>query len=104
MSKVIITIDEVAKVGQLANLTISADESRRFADQFSATIDVVNQLNEIDTQGIPPTSQVNHLENVTRPDVVDKDRILTQAEALSGAKNVHRGFFVVKQILEKDSE
>lgn len=104
MAKITITIDDVAKVALLANLTISDDEKKLFAEQFSTTIDVINQLNEIDTKGLAPTSQVNHLENVTRPDVIDKDRILSQEQALSGAKNIYQGFFVVKQILEKDSE
>ncbi len=104
MPKTIIATADIVKVAILANLTISDEEKKLFTDQFSQIIDVVDQLNEIDTTGVVPTSQVNHLENVTRPDVVDKDRILTQAEALSGAKNVHKGFFVVKQILEKESE
>lgn len=104
MAKITITTDDVAKVAVLANLPVTQAEKKLFADQFSTTIDVIGSLNEIDTNGITPTSQVNHLENVTRPDVIDKDRVLTQAEALSGSKNVHQGFFVVKQILEKDSE
>lgn len=104
MAQTKITIDEVTKIAALANLTITTDEANLFADQFSTTLAVVDQLNEIDTAGISSTSQVGHLENITRPDVIDHDRILTQAEALSGAKNVHNGFFVVKQILEKDSE
>lgn len=104
MAQTNITTDDVAKVAALANLTLDDNEKKLFAQQFSATIDVVNQLNEIDTQGVSPTSQVTHLENVTRPDVIDRDRVLSQAEALSGSKNVHQGFFVVKQILEKDSE
>lgn len=95
---------DISKIAKLANLTITPNEESLFANQFSQTIDVVNQLNEIDTRGLPPTSQVTHLENVTRPDEVDKDRVLTQAEALSGARQTHKGFFVVKQILEKDSE
>lgn len=99
-----ITTDDVAKVGVLANLPISEAEKKLFADQFSTTIEVINQLNEIDTKGIAPTSQVNHLENVTRPDELDLDHVLTQEQALSGAKNVYQGFFVVKQILERDSE
>lgn len=99
-----ITADEVAKVASLANLSISEEEKKLFADQFSATLEVINKLNEIDTTGVGGTSQVNHHENITRPDEIDADRMLTQAEALSGAKNVHNGFFVVKQILEKDSE
>jgi len=104
MAKITITIDDVAKIGVLANLPVSESEKKLFAGQFSKTIDVIGEFNEIDTSGITPTSQVNHLENVTRPDEIDPDRVLTQAEALSGAKNVHQGFFVVKQILEKDSE
>lgn len=104
MAQTNITTDDVAKIAALANLTLDDEEKKLFADQFSATIDVVNQLNEVDTTGIAPTSQVTHLENITRPDVIDLDRILPQAVALSGAKNVHQGFFVVKQILEKDSE
>lgn len=104
MAKTIITIDEVAKVGVLANLSITEEEKKLFAEQFTTTIDVIDQLNEIDTKGIAPTSQVNHLENITRPDELDLDHVLTQQQALSGAKNVHQGFFVVKQILEKDSE
>ena len=104
MAKITITTDDVAKIGVLANLPVGEDEKKLFAGQFSATIDVIGELNEIDTSGITPTSQVNPLENVTRPDEIDTDRVLTQAEALSGAKNVHQGFFVVKQVLEKDSE
>ena len=104
MAKITITTDDVAKIGVLANLPVGEDEKKLFAGQFSATIAVIGELNEIDTSGITPTSQVNHLENVTRPDEIDTDRVLTQAEALSGAKNVHQGFFVVKQVLEKDSE
>jgi len=104
VAKANITKNDVAKVSKLANLTITPAEEDLFAEQFSSTIDVVNQLNEIDTRGIPPTSSVTKLENVTRPDEVDQDRVLTQAEALSGAKKVHRGYFVVNQILEKDSE
>ena len=104
MPKTTITTEDVAKIGVLANLPINEEEKKLFADQFSATIDVINQLNEIDTKGVQGTSQVSHLENVTRPDVIDNDRILTQAEATSGAKQSYKGFFVVKQILEKDSE
>lgn len=104
MVKITITTDDVTKIAVLASLPVSEAEKKLFAAQFSQTIEVIDELNEIDTNDTIPTSQVNHLENVTRPDEIDKDRILTQAEALSGAKNVHQGFFVVKQILEKDSE
>jgi len=99
-----ITALDVVKIAQLANLTISEDEKKLFADQFSQTIKVIDQLSEVDTQGISTTTSVSNQTNITRSDKIDLSRVLTQAEALSGAKNVHHGFFVVKQILEKDSE
>ena len=104
MAKTNISPVDVAKIAKLASLSISDTQSSLFANQFSATIAVIDQLNDVDTKGISSTSQVNHLTNVTRPDIVDKSRMLSQAEALSGAKQIHQGFFVVKQILEKDSE
>ena len=104
MTQTNITTDDVAKIAQLASLTVSEEEKQLFAGQFSTTVDVINQLNEVDTKGTPPTSSVTKLENVTRSDIIDTDRVLPQAVALSGAKNVHQGFFVVKQILKKDNE
>lgn len=100
-TKTVITTDDVNKIASLASLTLSPDEVNLFADQFSKTIQVVDQLNEIDTGNLPPTSSVTHLENITRPDEVDEVRVLTQEEALSNAKRKHNGFFVVDQILTK---
>lgn len=102
MAKIKITTDEVAKIAKLANLTLSSDEVDLFADQFTAMIDVINQLNELDTSKFPPTSSVSHLTNITRADEVDESRVLTQQQALSGAKRKHNGFFVVDQILTKN--
>lgn len=96
-----ITTQDVAKIAVLANLPISPDQEKVFADQFSATIQVVDELNQINTKDQPPFSFVTKLTNVTRPDFVDADRVFTQAEALSNAKNTHKGFFVVKQVIQK---
>lgn len=104
MPKTQITAADVRKIGQLASLSLTDQEVDLFAAQFQDTIAVVDELNEIDTDGVALTSQVNHLENITRPDKVDKTRILSQAEALSNAKRTHQGYFVVNQILAKDSE
>jgi len=92
---------DVKKIAQLANLTLIDNEEKLFAKQFEDTFLVVDQLKEIDTKDIVLTSQVTKLENVTRPDQVDSERILSQAEALANAKNTYKGFFVVKQVIDK---
>lgn len=101
MASVKITTEDVAKVAKLASLTLSDDEIKKFPEQFNKTIEVIDQLSELDTSNVKPTSQVIDLKNITRPDVVDTERVLSQASALSNAKKTHNGYFVVKQILNK---
>lgn len=92
---------DVRRIAQLASLTLTQDEEKLFTKQFKDTLLVVDQLKEVDTAGIQVTSQVTKLINVTRPDVVDTNRVLTQAEALANAKNTYKGYFIVKQVIDK---
>ncbi len=97
---------DVSHVAKLANLPLSEEEKKKFEKQLSETLDYVNQLEEIDTKGVEPTSQVTGLENVTREDVVTPS--LSQEEVLKNApstgsgqaKSTHNGFFKVPAILE----
>ena len=102
MANTIVTIEEVKKIAKLANLTLSQDQESAFADQFTKTIAVVNELGDIDTQNVSQTYQVNGLHNVTREDIVDTARILPQSVATSQAKNTHNGFFVVNRVIDNE--
>ena len=95
-----ITKDEVVKIAKLANLTLTNKELDKFTEQFSKTIEAVDQLSEIDTDKVEITSQVTKLVNVWREDEIDKDRIFNQEEALSQAKEKHDGYFVVGRLIE----
>jgi aspartyl-tRNA(Asn)/glutamyl-tRNA(Gln) amidotransferase subunit C len=104
MHTVTVTPDEVKKIGKLANLKLQDNEVDLFAEQFTKTIEVVNQLNEIDTSNLNATYQVNGLSNVTRADEVDLSRVLPQKVALREAKKTHAGFFVVERLIDSDAE
>lgn len=104
MHTVTVTPDEVRKIGKLANLKLNDDEVNLFAGQFTKTIEVVNELNEIDTSNVNATYQVNGLSNVTRADEVDMKRVLPQKTALREAKKTHNGFFVVERLIDSDAE
>ena len=104
MHTVTVTPDEVKKIGKLANLPLQENEVALFAGQFTQTIEVVNELNEIDTSQIAGTYQVNGLTNVTRADEVDLSRVLTQEVALREARHTHNGFFVVNRTIDSDAE
>ena len=91
----------VKHVAKLANLPLESAEERKFQTQFGQTLDYVKKINELDTTGVSPTSQVTGLTNISRPDVVDTSRALTQIQALSGAHQAHNGYFVVPAIFNE---
>jgi len=104
MHTVTVTPEEVKKIAKLANLKLQDNEVNLFAGQFTKTIEVVNELNEIDTSKIAETYQINGLSNITRTDEVDLENVLPQKIALREAKNTHNGFFVVDRLIDSDAE
>ncbi len=93
-----LTKKDVLHVAELANLDLTEDEVRKFLPQLASIVDYISQLDEVDTQGVEPTSQTTGLSNVFRADDV-KLSSLDQEGALSGTDNVYNGFFKVPAIL-----
>lgn len=91
-------IKTVKHVALLANLKFNQKEIKKFQKQLSEILDYVNVLNELDTKGVEPTSQVTGLENVFREDKPTPS--FSQEETLSGAKEKHNNFFKVKAIFK----
>lgn len=61
---------EIEHIALLARLGLTEEEKEKFAKQLSSILDYVEQLKEIDTDGVEPTAQVTGLENVMREDVM----------------------------------
>ena len=99
-----LTTDDVAHVALLANLPLTKEELEKFKDQLSPVISYIDELSEVDTDDVPPTSQTTGLENVMREDEIDVTRILSQEQALSGTEKTHNGYFVVDMVLENKQE
>lgn len=91
----------VKHIATLAQIPISNEESEKLTTAFLETLEVIDELQEIDTNTTEPTHQVTGLKNVLRDDVVIEEQMFSQKEALSNAKHTHQGFFVVPKILEK---
>ncbi len=62
--------DQVKHVAKLARLLLTDDEVTTFSGQLSDVFEYMELLNEVDTEGIEPTSQVTGLDNVYRDDEV----------------------------------
>ncbi len=95
-----LTLEQVKKVAKLANLPLSAEEVEIYANQLSAILDYIDQLNKVDTEGVEPTYNVSG-----KVDVEAKDEAvasLTQEEALANVVNAKNGYFVTKGVFEEE--
>ena len=95
MSKIDTT--EVERIAKLARIGLSADETRRMVDQLSQILGFVEQLQQVDIEGVEPTDQVTGLQDVWREDIVRPS--LPRAELLSLAPAQKDGYIVVKRVL-----
>ena len=89
-----ITDREVLYVAALAHLELTPAEVERFTSQLNGILEYMDQLNELDTSGVEPTSHVLPLSNVLREDEAGRD------EVLANAPQQDRDHFVVPKIIE----
>jgi len=70
-------------VARLARLALSNEEIERMSGELPAILEHVERMNELDLDGVEPTSHVVALENVLRADEPrpswDRDRVLEGA-------------------------
>ncbi|MGH2965178.1 MAG: Asp-tRNA(Asn)/Glu-tRNA(Gln) amidotransferase subunit GatC [Solirubrobacterales bacterium] len=75
--------EQVLHVARLARLALSEEEIERMSRELPAILEHVERMNELDLEGVEPTSHVVALENVLRADEPrpswDRDRILEGA-------------------------
>jgi aspartyl-tRNA(Asn)/glutamyl-tRNA(Gln) amidotransferase subunit C len=75
--------EQVLHVAKLARLRLTDDEVDRMAGDLSQILEHVETMNELDLEGVDPTTHVVDLTNVLREDVprdgLDKETALAQA-------------------------
>ena len=92
-----ITIDRVRRVAELARLDLAPGEEESLTGQLNAILEYMDQLGEVDTAGVEPTSHVLPLTNVMREDVVHE--CLPNDEALANAPHHDARGYLVPAVL-----
>lgn len=62
---------QVIAIARLAAIKLDEAEVNRFQTELSKILQYIDQLKEVDVEGVEPTAQVTGLTGVTRPDVVE---------------------------------
>jgi aspartyl-tRNA(Asn)/glutamyl-tRNA(Gln) amidotransferase subunit C len=60
--------NQVHKVALLARLNLTPTEEEQYAVQMSSIIDYFEQLSELDTENVEPTTRAIDMSNITRTD------------------------------------
>ena len=93
-----ISEEQVRHVANLARLGLTDDEVEKMSGQLGAILDSIEQIQELDLAGVPPTANALSLTNVFRPD--EPHRSLSREAALSTAPEggAVDGLFAVPRI------
>ena len=89
---------EVLRIARLARLGLTDEEVDRLSRQLSHILESFEILQEVDTQGVPPTAQPNMLCNVLKEDKARPS--LPQDKVLANAPQKDGEFFRVRAVLE----
>jgi aspartyl-tRNA(Asn)/glutamyl-tRNA(Gln) amidotransferase subunit C len=91
--------DEVERIAHLARLSLTTEERDLFARQLTAVLQYAEQLREVDTVGVAPTSHPLALSAPLREDEARPS--LPRLEALDQAPDADReaGLFKVPRVL-----
>lgn len=89
---------DIEKVARLARIELTQDEKKIFGEQMEQILNYMEQLNEVDTGGIEPTSHAIPLFNVFREDEPEKS--FQRESVLKIAPEEEDGYFKVPRIIE----
>ena len=92
-----VSLMDVDYVAMLARLSFSDEEREQLVVHLNEILNYVEQLDQIDTADVLPTSHVLDLRNVLREDVAEES--LSHDEALANAPEKDRGHFVVPKVM-----
>jgi len=98
-----VTDEQVARVAELAHLQLTPQETGAMLHDLNAILDYVTELNELDTTGIAPLSQVTELLDAGSGELrqdqlrssLDRTVVLAQAPETNGV------FFKVPKVIER---
>ena len=93
-----VSTEQVRHIAKLARIAMSDEEIKRLAPELNNILGWVEQLGEVNTDGIEPLTAVIDQKLRLRDDVVTEGDI--RDEVLANAPEAQHGFFAVPKVIE----
>ncbi len=102
-----VTLEEVRRVAELANLELTLEEEPRMQRDLNAILGYIAELNQLDTTGVPAMAQVGEMLSAEadltggalRLDTVASS--IDRAAVMAEAPEADRRFFKVPKVIER---
>ena len=85
---------EVTRVAHLARLSLSADETKKLAEQLSSVLKAFEHVSKINTDGIEPLVTPTDIEQFWRPDKAEQIQSASEAAMQNAPESVGNLFKV----------
>ncbi|MCD6390166.1 MAG: Asp-tRNA(Asn)/Glu-tRNA(Gln) amidotransferase subunit GatC [Desulfobulbaceae bacterium] len=92
-----ISQEEILQVAKLARLEVRGDELKNMTEQLDRILSYIAKLNELNTDGVTPTTHAISIHNAFREDTTQDS--LPRQEALVNAPEQNGEFFVVPKVI-----
>jgi aspartyl-tRNA(Asn)/glutamyl-tRNA(Gln) amidotransferase subunit C len=93
-----VSIEQVRHIAKLARIAMSDEEIEQLAPELNNILGWVEQLGEVNTDGVEPLTAVIDQKLRLRDDVVTEANI--RDEVLANAPEAQHGFFAVPKVIE----
>ncbi|MDR9486182.1 MULTISPECIES: Asp-tRNA(Asn)/Glu-tRNA(Gln) amidotransferase subunit GatC [Sediminimonas] len=93
-----IDLETAARVAKLARIRVSDDALPELAAEFNTILGFIEQLGEVDVEGVEPMTSVTPMRLKRREDVVTDGH--QQDKVLANAPDAREGFFAVPKVVE----
>ena len=90
--------EQVRHIASLARIAMSDEELERLVPELNNILGWVEQLGEVNTDGVEPLATVVHQKLRLRDDVVTDGDI--RDDVLANAPDAQHGFFAVPKVIE----
>lgn len=90
--------DTARRVAHLARIKVDEDQLDTLASELSGILGFMEQLNEVDVEGVKAMISVSPMDLKRREDIVNDGS--QQVKILSNAPDAREGFFAVPKVVE----
>lgn len=93
-----VDVPTVRRIAHLARIAVADDEVEHLRGELNAILGFVEQLSEVDVEGVEPMTSVIPMEMKKRPDLVTDGGI--PEDIIKNAPAAENHFFVVPKVVE----